>query len=129
MSIAIVGLFTTVAQAQASKQGSTQAPVKSNEDRAVEETQKASKQLSLSIDQESKFKGYALERLNTVVPLKQKAQASTDKAVKQAAHADVKAAREKFFNNVNSMLNADQQAKWATHRKKMEEKNAESQHD
>ena len=124
LSIAIVGLFTTAAQAQASKQATSQQPAKSNDQRAIEETQKASKQLGLSVEQESKYRGLATTRLNTIVPLRQKAKASTDKVAKDAAHNDIKAARNQFFNDVNAILNAEQQVKWANHKKKMEEKNA-----
>jgi hypothetical protein len=67
-----------------------------------------------------------LERINTVSPLKEKAHATTDKAQKQAIHAQIKTAREKFFNDVNGILTADQQVKWANHKKQMDAKEAEN---
>jgi len=127
LSIAIASLFTTVAQAQATKQASSQQPTQTAEQKAIAQTQKASTQLGLSIEQESKFKALALNRINTIAPLKEKAKNSTDKAVKQAAHAEIKTARDKFFNDVNAMLTPDQQVKWANHKKKLEEKNADHQ--
>ncbi len=127
LSIAIVGLFTTAAHAQAAKQASSDQPTQTAEQKAIEQTQKASKQLGLSIDQESKFKGFALERINTIAPLKQKMKSSSDKTAKQATQNEIKAAREKFFSNVNAILNADQQVKWANHKKKLEEKNSDHQ--
>src|SRR3954471_11921535 len=100
LSFAVIGLFaTTQAQDAAKKSGKqgTETP----EQKADQQTKKAITQLGLSADQQTKFKAFELERINTVSPLKEKAHATTDKAQKQAIHAQIKTAREKFFNDVN----------------------------
>jgi hypothetical protein len=125
LSIAIVGLFATAAQAQDAKKQ----PVKTQtsqtaEQQAEEQTKKAVAILGLTDDQQAKFKAFAIEKMNVIVPIREKAQATTDKTQKQALQGEVKAAREKFFTNVNGILNPDQQTKWAEHKKKMQEKEA-----
>jgi hypothetical protein len=123
LSLAMVGFFATV-NAQDAKQ-----PAQSAEQRAITQTQKASKQLQLSIEQESKFKNLALARNNSIEAIRSKAKASTDKAVKQAAKAEAKTVRDKFNADVNAMLTPEQQPKWAAHVKKMQEKQGQNQQD
>lgn len=122
--------FTSIAQ-DAKKQGtaSEQAPL-TPEQRADKETTKATTALSLNEDQKAKFKTYALDRIRSNRALREKAKASTDKTEKQKLHQEAKANNDKFYNNVNSILNADQQVKWADHKKKQEAKKAaDKQHE
>lgn len=121
MSLALVGLFSTTPVLAQNGNKTAQQSTKTNEQKADDQTKKATAKLSLTADQQIKFRGFALDRINTVEPLRQQAQATTDKAQKQALHGQIKAAREKFAANVNGILNPDQQAKWGEMKKKLEE--------
>lgn len=119
LTIAALGALTFTAVAQdASK---TAAATELTPDQKAEnETKKATAALGLTDAQKVKFKQFSVERINANKPLREKAKASADKTEKQTLHAQVKANNEKYFNNVNAILTAEQQPKWAEHRKKVE---------
>jgi hypothetical protein len=124
--------FTAAAQADRKPAPTTAAEAQSPEERATNETAKASASLGLNDNQKAKFKQFALDRATANKPLREKGKASTNKAEKQTIHSQLKANNEKFFSSVNAILTPEQQTKWAEHRKKMEAKqakNKEAQHD
>ncbi|MGZ3884842.1 MAG: hypothetical protein ACXVPQ_04955 [Bacteroidia bacterium] len=122
LSFAMVGLFSTAVLAQnGNKTASQNQSQKTTDQKADEQTKKATEKLSLTADQQAKFRAFAVEKINTVTPLREQAKATTDKSQKQAIHAQVKAAREKFVNSVNGILTPDQQTKWSAMKEKMEE--------
>lgn len=118
--------FSAVAQDAQKTAGTEQTPL-TPEQKADKETKHAVAKLGLSEDQQAKFKVYAIERARSNKALKEKAKASTNKEEKNKLHAEAKANNEKFYSNVNAILNADQQVKWAEHKKKMQEKHAKNQ--
>lgn len=128
---AVSALTLTTAAQDAKKTGaaSEQAPL-TPEQKADKEVAKASTALTLTEDQKAKFKTYALDRIRSNRALREKAKATTSKEEKHKLHQEAKANNDKFYNNVNSILNADQQVKWADHKKKMEAKKAaDKQHE
>lgn len=120
--------FTTVAQDNAKTNPQAQKANMTPEQRAEKETKNATEKLGLNADQQAKFKVYALERARSNKALREKG-ANAPKEEKQKLRAEAKANNDKFFNNVNSILDAGQQTKWADHKKKMQEKKAKNQAD
>lgn len=116
---ALVG--TTVAQ-DAQKAAANNQPELTVEQKADKETTKAAGALSLSEAQKATFKKLALERFTANKPLREKAQASTDKTEKQNLRKQIKSNNEKYFASVNSILTPEQQTKWADHKKKMQDR-------
>lgn len=120
--------FSVAAQnTQKTAANAEQAPL-TPEQKADKETANAAAKLGLNDDQKAKFKVYALDRIRSNKALREKAKASTNAEEKKSLHTESKANHEKFFTNVNSILTADQQTKWANHKKKMEEKRDKKQH-
>lgn len=119
--------FTSAAQGNNRASNGTQKENMTPEQRSEKETKKVTEKLGLNTDQQAKFKVYSLERARTNKNLREKAKATTNKDEKQKYHAEMKASNEKFFANVNSILNAEQQTKWAEHKKKMQEKQGKNQ--
>lgn len=130
LTIAALGAltFTTVAQNGGRSATSSQQSALTAEQRAEKETTKATSALSLTDAQKATFKKLALERFTANMPLREKAKASTDKAEKQTLRSQVVANNDKFFTSVNAMLTPEQQTKWADHRKKMQEKQKNAEH-
>lgn len=118
--------FSAVAQNNQKTAGSEQAAM-TPEQKADKETKNATTRLGLNADQQAKFKVYSLERARTIRALKEKAKATSNKDEKQKLRAEGKAVNDKYFTNVNSILNADQQVKWAEHKKKMDAKHNKNQ--
>ncbi len=123
LTIAVLGAlaFNSFAQ-DANRKAAGQQPELTIEQRAEKETTKATAALGLTEAQKVKFKQFTLDRFNTNQPLREKAKASSDKAQKQALHSQMKANTDKYFANVNGILTAEQQPKWADHKKKFDEK-------
>lgn len=122
--------FTGVAQDNHKAPGTAdQAALMTPEQKAENDTKKATDKLGLTADQQAKFKVFALDRARSNKNLREKAKASTSKEEKQKYRAEAKANNDKFFANVNTILNADQQVKWAEHKKKMDERQKGNQQD
>jgi hypothetical protein len=118
--------FSAVAQNNQKTAGSEQSAM-TPEQKAEKETKNATEKLGLNADQQAKFKVYSLERARTIRSLREKAKASTNKEEKQKLRAEGKTVNDKYFANVNSILTADQQVKWAEHKKKMDAKRNKNQ--
>lgn len=101
------------------------------EQKADKETNNSASKLNLTEDQKAKFKVFALDRIRSNKAVREKIKTAPSDAEKQKLHSEIKANSEKFFSNVSGILTADQQAKWADHKKKMEAKRADKnqQHD
>ncbi len=127
LTIAVFGALTLTSVAQNNKTAaaSTEMTV---EQKADKETARAVTTLNLTDAQKVKFKQFTMERINANKPLRDKAKASTDKAEKKAIHTQVKANNDKYFANVNGILTAEQQPKWADHKKKVDEKQGRQTH-
>jgi hypothetical protein len=130
LTIAALGALTFTAAAQNAGKSATasQQPALTAEQKAEKETTKATGALSLTDAQKATFKKLALERFTANMPLREKAKASTDKAEKQTLRSQIVANNDKFFTSVNAMLTPEQQTKWADHRKKMQEKQKNAEH-
>ncbi|MBL7895239.1 MAG: hypothetical protein JNK50_08115 [Bacteroidia bacterium] len=115
--------FTAVAQNDAKKAAQENM---TPEQRADKETKHATEKLGLSTDQAAKFKVYSLERARSNKALREQAK-TTSKEERPKLKEQRKANNDKFFANVNSILNAEQQVKWAEHKKKMQEKQAKNE--
>lgn len=96
------------------------------EQKADKETKNATEKLGLSTDQAAKFKVYSLERARSNKALREQAKNSS-KEERQKLREQRKVNNEKFFNYVNGILTAEQQVKWAEHKKKMQEKQAKNE--
>jgi len=129
LTIAVLGAFAFNSFAQDANKKAGQEPQLTIEQRADKETQKAVVALSLSDTQKAKFKQFTIERFTANQPLREKAKATTNKADKDAIHAQMKANTDKYFTSVNGILTAEQQPKWADHKKKMDAKHADRSHD
>lgn len=115
--------FTAAAQDDAKKAAQENM---TPEQRADKETKNATEKLGLSTDQAAKFKVYSLERARSNKALREQAK-TTSKEERPKLKEQRKANNDKFFANVNSILNAEQQVKWAEHKKKMQEKQAKNE--
>lgn len=115
--------FTAAAQNDAKKAAQENM---TPEQRADKETKNATEKLGLSADQAAKFKVYSLERARSNKALREQAK-TTSKEERPKLKEQRKANNDKFFANVNSILNAEQQVKWAEHKKKMQEKQAKNE--
>lgn len=115
--------FTAAAQNDAKKAAQENM---TPEQRADKETKNATEKLGLSTDQAAKFKVYSLERARSNKALREQAK-NTSKEERPKLKEQRKANNDKFFANVNSILNAEQQVKWAEHKKKMQEKQAKNE--
>ncbi|MBN8694822.1 MAG: hypothetical protein J0L69_16630 [Bacteroidetes bacterium] len=115
--------FTAAAQNDAKKAAQENM---TPEQRADKETKNATEKLGLSTDQAAKFKVYSLERARSNKALREQAK-TTSKEERPKLKEQRKANNDKFFANVNSILNAEQQVKWAEHKKKMQEKQAKNE--
>lgn len=130
LTIAVFGALATTAIAQdARKAGTNNQSELTIEQRVDKQTTKATTALGLSEAQQVTFKKLVTERITANKSIRDKAKASNDKAEKKGLHEQIKANNEKFFASVNSMLTPEQQTKWANHRKKMQEKNKDIDHD
>lgn len=89
------------------------------EQRAERETQRMAKELSLTTEQQAKFKSFALERMNEAAPLRAKMKSNTDKTERGQLFKDMKGIREKFDSNVKSILTEEQLPKWDERKKEM----------
>ncbi len=126
LTITVLGALTFNSFAQdANRKAAGQQPELTIEQRVDKETAKATAALGLTDTQKAKFKQFTLDRFNANKPLREKAKASTSKTEKQALHAQMKANTEKYFTSVNGILTAEQQPKWADHKKKMDAKHAD----
>lgn len=121
LTITVLGALATTTMAQDAK-GVANAPELTVEQKADKQTTRAAGALNLSDVQKATFKKLATERLTANKPLKEKAQASSDKTEKQNLRKQVISNNEKFFASVNSMLTPEQQTKWAEHRKKIQDR-------
>lgn len=120
--------FTAAAQNHAKTTGATKQAPLTPEERAEKETKNATEKLGLNADQQAKFKVFALERARNNRSLRDKAKTATPEE-KQKLQAERKANNDKFFNNVNAMLDAGQQTKWAEHKKNMQERRDKNHHE
>lgn len=84
----------------------------SPEERAERETNRMTRELTLTTEQQSQFKAFALERINGIKSLQDKIKASTDQAEKESLQNEIKVVGEKFDTNVKSILTAEQLPKW-----------------
>jgi len=114
--------FGFVGNAQQNKQAQP-----TPEQKAERESNKATKQLSLNDKQKAIFKQFALQRINTNLPLRQKLKTTTDAAAREVIKKDILAGRDKFHANVNSILLPEQKPKWAEIIKRKEEMGAKKQ--
>ena len=118
--------FSGFAQGARKAQPATQQAQQTPEERATKETNMVAANLGLTDAQKTKFKQFALDRIAINKPLKEKIRnSSTTKEERTTIHNQVKANNDKFFANVNAMLTAEQQPKWADHKKKVEAKQAD----
>ena len=129
LTICAVGALTLTGAAQGERKS---APAGSEtqmtpEQRAESQTKKAIAVLNLTATQQTEFKKLLLDKIKLNQPLKEKAKSTTDANEKQKLIGQVKANNEKFYTSVNAMLTAEQQPKWAEHKKKMEAKQGEHQ--
>ncbi len=126
LTICALSALTFSGLAQGSKTAQPATEQQTPEERATKETNMIAANLGLTDAQKTKFKQFALDRVAANKPLKEKIRnAATTKEERQTIHAQVKANNEKFFANVNGMLTAEQQPKWADHKKKVEAKQAD----
>jgi hypothetical protein len=130
LTITVLGAlaFNSFAQ-DGSKKAAGQEPQLTIEQRADKETTKAAAALSLTEAQKVKFKQFTIDRFNANQPLREKAKATTNKAEKETIHAQMKANTDKYFANVNGILTAEQQPRWAEHKKKFDAKHADKSHE
>lgn len=128
LTITVLGALTLTSVAQNANKTAGASTELSIEQKADKETAKAATILSLTDAQKVKFKQFTMDRINANKPLREKAKASTDKAEKKALHTQVKANIDKYFASVNGILTAEQQTKWADHKKKAEEKQGRQVH-
>ena len=89
---------------------------------AQHEATRIAKELTLNDDQKAKVQAFALERVNANNTLREKEKTLTQDADKKAIHKEIKANKEKFFNNVNGLLSPEQQTKWAQMRQEQMDK-------
>lgn len=120
--------FTAAAQNHAKTAGTEEKAPLTPEQRAEKETKNATEKLGLNADQQAKFKVYALDRVRSNRSLRDKVKTATPEE-KQKLQAERKANNDKFFNNVNAMLDAGQQTKWAEHKKNMQERRDKNHHE
>ncbi|MBS1636375.1 MAG: hypothetical protein JST26_10690 [Bacteroidetes bacterium] len=80
------------------------------------------RELSLNDDQKAKVQAFALERATTNNALREKEKSLTQDADKKALRKEMKANKDKFFNNVNGILTPEQQTKWAQMRQEQMDK-------
>lgn len=125
LTLAAFGALTFTAAAQNDAKKAAQENM-TPEQRADKETKHATEKLGLSTDQAAKFKVYSLERARSNKALREQAK-NTPKEERPKLKEQRKANNDKFFANVNSILNAEQQTKWAEHKKKMQEKQAKNE--
>ncbi len=125
LTLAAFGALTFTAAAQNDAKKAAQENM-TPEQRAEKETKHATEKLGLSTDQAAKFKVYSLERARSNKALREQAKNSS-KEERPKLKEQRKANNDKFFSNVNSILNAEQQTKWAEHKKKMQEKQNKNQ--
>lgn len=118
---AFLGLTTLQSQAQSDSKTATkpatdkqagQAKDISPEEQAERQTKRATADLGLTTDQQTKFKAFALERINTMRPIREKIRTTEDKAERKKLHDESKQVAEKFDANVKSILTAEQLPKW-----------------
>lgn len=117
--------FSAVAQNEKTATPSSSQPQLTPEQKADKETAKATSALVLNESQKAKFKQFSLDRITANRALRAKA---TTKEEKQKTHELVKANNDKFFTSVNALLTPEQQTKWVDHKKKMEAKQADRNH-
>lgn len=125
LTLAAFGALTFTAAAQNDAKKAAQENM-TPEQKADKETKHATEKLGLSADQAAKFKVYSLERARSNKALREQAK-NTPKEERSKLKEQRKANHDKFFANVNSILNAEQQTKWAEHKKKMQEKQAKNE--
>lgn len=118
--------FTAVAQGNRTTAPANTQEQLTPEQKADKEVSKAASHMNLTDAQKAKFKQFSIERITANRALR--AGATTNEE-KQKAKELAKVNNEKFFTNVNATLNADQQTKWAEHRKKAEAKQAVNHQD
>ena len=130
LTITVLGAlaFNSFAQ-DGNKKAQGQEPQLTIDQRADKETSKAAVVLTLTDAQKVKFKQFTVDRFTANQPLREKAKATTNKAEKETLHAQMKANTDKYFTNVNGILTAEQQPKWADHKKKMDAKHADRSHE
>jgi len=88
------------------------------EQAAQRQSTRAADELGLSAEQKQKFYDASLVRITANRPLKQQAEAATDKGSKKSVHQQMKANRDTFENNVNAMLTPEQKTKWEAQKTK-----------
>lgn len=124
LSVAAIGTLcvnniTAQTAARPAEQTGTQKAMLTPEQEVENHIKKMDQVLGLTDDQKAKIKVAGLERINTVRPLREQEKTATDK---KSIHDQIKAANEKLDTELKSILTQEQQAKWAEHKKAMEEK-------
>ncbi len=127
LSVAAIGTLcvsniTAQTAAKPAEPASTQKAMLTPEQEVENHIKKMDKELGLTDDQKAKIRVIGLEKINTVRPLREQEKTATDK---KGIHDQIKAANEKFETGLKSILTQEQQAKWADHRRAMEEKRNE----
>lgn len=123
-----MGLMVLESKAQTAArpaQSKQERPMPTPEEQAQKQTDRATREFGLTTDQQSKFKAFALERINTVQPIREKMKTTTDKAERQKMHGEMKAANDKFDQNVKGILTAEQLPKWEARKEQHMEKRKE----
>ena len=95
-------------QGKAQEKGNKPTP----EEQAGRQAAHMQKKLGLSDDQKAKVQEYALTRIKANEDARQKARESKSEADRKAYGQQMKANKETFENNVNSVLTPEQQTKW-----------------
>jgi hypothetical protein len=126
LTLSVISALTFSAAAQTERKSATKEQM-SPEQRAEKESGHAMNQLGLDATQKAKFKQLVIDRINANKPLQEKAKATSDDAVKQSLHAQMKANGDKFYAAVEAMLNDTQKTAWATHKAERESKKAAAQ--
>ena len=129
LSVAVMGAlsFSAVSQNDQKKAQTDQNTVMTPEQKSDKQLANATKLLNLTEGQKVKFRQFALEKNTAIYALKEK-EKGADKTTVNDLKAQAQTYREKFRANVKSILNLDQQTKFAEILKKMDEANAEHNH-
>lgn len=120
--LAVFALTAGAASAQTTRQGSSdqmQRPMRSDrmnmtpEQRADQQAQRLTRQLSLSADQTAKVKALSLSQQQEMQTVRGQASASTDR---RAMMQNMKASRAKYEEQLKGILTSDQYTKYTTMR-------------
>ncbi len=114
LSLALVTSLTLALNAQDSPTSKTNTEKKQQtpEEHAKHGAKWATKNLSLTADQTTKWETAALERINANAPLREKLKGTLTSEERKATRQQMKANMDKFDTNLNTFLTADQKTSW-----------------